>query len=124
LILNEVITNAFKYAFPWSENDRITIRLSADDRWITLFISDNGRGLPAGYDVDHQESFGMLLISGLTEDLDGTLHIESHDGTSYTIRFRQESRRGGLSESRYFAERHDDSQRASRPARRNIHRTN
>jgi two-component sensor histidine kinase len=90
LILNEVITNSFKYAFPYSDEDKITVRLFASgDGWLSLIIADNGRGLPPNFDPKQRNSFGMLLIGGLTEDLEGTLHIESIHGTSVHIRFRQ-----------------------------------
>jgi two-component sensor histidine kinase len=91
LIINEVITNSFKYAFPWSENDGITVRLSATEAgWITLFIADNGRGLPDGFDLLQVDTFGMQLIAGLTEDLGGFLNIDNQRGTAYCIQFRKE----------------------------------
>lgn len=94
LILNEIITNSFKYAFPWSDNDRITVQLTAsNERWITLFIADNGRGLPDGLDPAQVKSFGMQLIAGLSEDLGGFLTIDGHQGTAYRIQFRQEELR-------------------------------
>jgi two-component sensor histidine kinase len=90
LILNEVITNSFKYAFPCSDEDRITVRLTATgDGWLSLIIADNGRGLPPDFDPRENNSFGMLLIAGLTEDLEGTLHIDTHHGTAVHIRFKQ-----------------------------------
>ncbi len=89
LILNEAITNSFKYAFPCSEEDRITVRLFATgDGWLSLIIADNGRGLPPNFDPRQHNSFGMLLIGGLTEDLEGTLHIETRQGTAFQIRFK------------------------------------
>jgi len=92
LILNEIITNCFKYAFPWTGEDRITVRLFATaESWLSLIIADNGRGLPADFNPEKNESFGMLLIGGLTEDLEGTVHIESHGGTTFHIRFPQAS---------------------------------
>jgi len=98
LILNEVITNSFKYAFPCSDEDKITVRLFASgDASLSLIISDNGRGLPPNFDPKQHNSFGMLLIGGLTEDLEGTLHIDSHHGTAVHIRFRQINT-GGVSE--------------------------
>jgi two-component sensor histidine kinase len=90
LILNEVITNSFKYAFPYSDEDKVTVRLFASgDGCLSLIIGDNGRGLPPNFDPKRSNSFGMLLIGGLTEDLEGSLHIESIHGTSVHIRFRQ-----------------------------------
>ncbi len=107
LILNEVITNSVKYAFPCSDHDKITVRLFAKENgWITLIIADNGRGLPPNFDPKQRNSFGMLLIGGLTEDLEGSLHIESIQGTSVHICFRQINTgavsEGGSGESAHF----------------------
>ena len=67
---------------------------------------DNGRGLPPNFDPRQHNSFGMLLIGGLTEDLEGTLKIESRLGTIVTIRFKKFSARtvpeGGSQASNYF----------------------
>jgi two-component system, sensor histidine kinase PdtaS len=92
LILNEAITNAIKYAFPHGEDDHISVRLfnSAPDQ-ITLIISDNGRGIPAGSALGRNGSFGMTLIKGLTEDMDGALSIESDDGTTLHMVFKIET---------------------------------
>ena len=107
LILNEVITNSFKYAFPCSDEDKITVRLfAAADGFLSLIIADNGRGLPPNYDPGQHNSFGMLLIGGLTEDLEGTLHIETRQGTAFHIRFKPISLRSisedGSQGSGYF----------------------
>jgi two-component sensor histidine kinase len=70
--------------------DKITVRLFASgDGCLSLIIGDNGRGLPPNFDPKQRNSFGMLLIGGLTEDLEGTLHIDSNHGTTVHICFRQ-----------------------------------
>jgi len=90
LIINEAITNSFKYAFPFSGDDRITIRLAeVEGNRIMLTIADNGRGMPPDFDPTQHNSFGMLLISGLTEDLDGELDIRKHQGIAIDVRFRR-----------------------------------
>jgi two-component sensor histidine kinase len=89
LILNEMITNAIKYAFPHTEEDRITITLSrSGSDIISLVVADNGRGLPPGFDREQNSSFGMVLLKGLTEDLGGEYSIESHNGTSIRMVFK------------------------------------
>lgn len=108
LILNEIITNSFKYAFPCTGEDRITVRLSAtEDGGLSLIIADNGRGLPKDFDQEQNQSFGMLLIAGLTEDLEGSLEIESQQGTVFHIRFKpadlKSASNGGARESAYFS---------------------
>jgi two-component sensor histidine kinase len=88
LILNEIITNAIKYAFPHSVDDKIKIefyRSSAEE--ITLIVADNGRGLPDNFDMDNSASFGMILIKGLTEDLGGTFTLENSNGTTLIMVF-------------------------------------
>ena len=89
LILNEVITNAIKYAFTDNPDASITIRFSISQaNCILLSIRDNGHGFPPGFDVEKNGSFGMILIKGLTEDLDGTLTMQSDHGVAIDVRFR------------------------------------
>ena len=88
LILNELITNAIKYAFPNSAEDLIIIKFfrSAPDE-LTLVVGDNGRGLPPNFNMDENKSFGMLLITGLTEDLGGKVSFERKGGTTIRLTF-------------------------------------
>lgn len=88
LILNEAITNSFKYAFPYADTDVLTITLVQKLPFgVSLTVSDNGRGLPKGIDIHKVKSFGLKLIRGLTEDLGGTLSIRETPGTTLTINF-------------------------------------
>jgi len=88
LILNEILTNAIKFAFPYSAQDCISLkffRLSSGG--FCLEVKDNGRGLPEGFSINNKTSFGMLLIKGLTDQLDGDFSIENNGGTSISICF-------------------------------------
>ena len=88
LILNEVITNAIKYAFAMTENAKISISLSyISGSQISLSISDNGSGLPIDFDSKIGASMGMELLQGLTDDLGGNLSIEANDGTHIKVIF-------------------------------------
>lgn len=88
LILNEIITNSIKYAFPFSDEDEVQIKLEAlEEDQICLMVSDNGRGLPDKFDLDKTESFGLLLIRGLIEDLGGTFILQNNQGTKFTLTF-------------------------------------
>ncbi len=87
LILNEAITNAFKYAFPKGTDDRISIRLFSEDGRITLQVADNGHGLPENFDAGNADSFGMILMRGMAEDLEGTIHIDGINGTVIIVSF-------------------------------------
>jgi len=88
LILNEAITNAIKYAFGRAKNGKISISLSLiSDSQILLNIADNGHGLPADFDSKKGASMGMELLQGLTDDLGGSLNIETSNGTHIKVIF-------------------------------------
>lgn len=87
LILNEAITNAFKYAFPKGMDDRISIRLFSENARITLQVADNGNGLPENFDAGDDDSFGMILMRGMAEDLEGTIYIDGSNGTLISVSF-------------------------------------
>jgi two-component system, sensor histidine kinase PdtaS len=89
LILNEVITNAIKHAFPDNPHARIIIKLlKTGTERLLLYIGDNGKGFPAGFDLEKDSSFGMILIKGLAEDLDGTVNIHSDNGITVQLEFK------------------------------------
>ena len=88
LILNEVITNSIKYAFPDEKNGSVAISLkNIHDLHYMLTIFDNGIGIPADFKNAGFGSLGMSLIAGLTEDLDGSFFIENNNGTTVKISF-------------------------------------
>ena len=90
LILNELITNAFKHAFPKGGGGEIHILLrKVDDEYFDLSVSDNGIGLPEGYDRNKNGSLGLTLVRLLTEQLEGSLSISTENGTRCNIRFTQ-----------------------------------
>ncbi|MFD2941219.1 tetratricopeptide repeat-containing sensor histidine kinase [Flavobacterium notoginsengisoli] len=90
LILNEAITNSIKYAFPDDRTGMIYITLEAkDENQYLLTISDNGIGFDLNIDKK-ANSFGMSLIKGLTDDLEGNLTMANNNGTILKIEFSQE----------------------------------
>ncbi len=98
LILNEIITNAIKYAFPTTGAEQISIRLfQSGPEEITLFVADNGIGLSPDFDLEQSGSFGFKLIRGLTEDLGGTVIIENAGGATIRLTFPFNERKLGSS---------------------------
>jgi two-component sensor histidine kinase len=90
LISNELLTNAFKYAFPHQVDGEIHIQLrKEEDDACTFIISDNGVGLPATFSMDSEESLGMFIVRLLVEQIGGTIEINRQNGTSFTIRFKE-----------------------------------
>lgn len=96
LILNEVITNAIKYAFANTSNGGISISLNhISDSQILLSIQDNGPGLPDDLSDRLGASMGMELLRGLTDDIGGQLSIESNQGTHVKIIFSYKALNAG-----------------------------
>ncbi len=89
LILNEMITNSIKYAFPGGRKGEIAISFVLDDNRYILDYRDNGIGVSAGAGLERSGSLGMQLIHGLTHQLDGTVTIDTERGVHYTIIFPQ-----------------------------------
>ncbi len=87
LILNEMLTNSFKYAFPEGRSGEITILFTLEGTNYTLDYRDNGVGIPEGTRLERSGSLGMQLITGLTRQLDGNITIDTTSGVHYTIIF-------------------------------------
>jgi two-component sensor histidine kinase len=88
LILNELLCNALKHAFPTGRSGEIRIDLSVDAaRQVTLAVADTGIGLPVELDFLNAETLGLQLISTLTEQLEGILTLDRGNGTVFTLTF-------------------------------------
>ncbi|TSA28397.1 MAG: PAS domain S-box protein [Bacteroidetes bacterium] len=100
LISNEILTNAFKYAFEdnqegklWIDLQRCPAAADPDELYThTLTIRDNGRGLPDGFSMEGRSSMGSQIITLLVDQLEGELEINGQDGASFTIYFSDEKR--------------------------------
>jgi two-component sensor histidine kinase/HAMP domain-containing protein len=90
LIINELLSNAFKHAFPEDREGRITLALHKKGGGdFELAISDNGIGLPEGMDIKSSETLGMKLITSLVGQLDGDIELNTDGGTEFIINFRE-----------------------------------
>jgi PAS domain S-box-containing protein len=90
LIINELITNCFKYAFRHPPNlPEIKVSGSAEGGRISLVVQDNGEGLPGNFDLEQAGTLGMQLVKTLTKQLNGQLevHSEPRHGTSVRLTF-------------------------------------
>jgi PAS domain S-box-containing protein len=87
LILNELIANAFKHAFPEGRGEiRISLRRNSDGA-CTLTVADDGAGLPSGLDPMKSDSMGLELVGLLSRQLGGTLTVETGAGTTFVLTF-------------------------------------
>jgi two-component sensor histidine kinase len=87
LIVNEFVTNSYKYAFPNNENGIISINLKEENNQYHLQLADNGKGLPKDFDIDSLDSFGMETIKLLTQEYKGTFTLNGTNGTRMDITF-------------------------------------
>jgi PAS domain S-box-containing protein len=85
LIANELITNALKHAFPMGRDGHISVTLHQDGSSVVLSVSDNGIGLPEGFDSTQSKGMGMELIQMLTAQLKGSLTSESFGSTVFRV---------------------------------------
>jgi PAS domain S-box-containing protein len=92
LIINELVSNALKYAFHGRESGRVVIRLARDGEEYRLTIADDGIGLPGNIDPETAESLGLQLVNTLTRQLGGTLTVTRGGGTQFTVAFVEQER--------------------------------
>ena len=89
LIINELVSNALKYAFPGDEKGEIKVRLDEIDHQLLLSVVDNGIGI-AEQDIDKlRGSFGYRLINAFSQQLNADLEIQNDQGTAVTLRIRK-----------------------------------
>ncbi|MGB3480143.1 MAG: PAS domain S-box protein [bacterium] len=90
LVINELASNAFKYAFPSNRKGEIVIELFLDkDGLVTLIVKDDGIGFPEDIDVHNTETLGLQLVNALVEQLNGTIELDRSSGTAFKIRFSE-----------------------------------
>ena len=89
LLVNELLTNALKHAFPDGRTGEVRVELQPVDggRQIRLLVADNGIGLPANLDVKRLSSLGLELVSDLTGQLQGRLEIGPGPGAAFEVVF-------------------------------------
>jgi len=88
LILNELITNALKHAFPNERRGTVRVHMGwAGPGELEILVSDDGIGISSGSDVPKSDSLGMQLVRTLVEQLDGHMEILHDNGTTFRITF-------------------------------------
>jgi len=87
-MINELVSNALKYAFPPGQKGHIRIDCHpATDGQVALLVSDNGVGFPKEMDFRNTDSLGLQLVCTLTEQLKGTIELDGTGGTAFTLTF-------------------------------------
>ena len=105
LIINEILTNAFKYAFNDTEDPEIGISMvKVDNDNVSLTIKDNGIGLPEGFDISRSKGLGLKLVHILAKQLDGKLEVMGNNGTTFRLTFPEK-----LEHTRYLPDNGENS---------------
>jgi PAS domain S-box-containing protein len=89
LIINELVNNILKYAFPPGYKGRIEIKIKKSSDDIILEVSDNGVGIPSSFDINNSDSLGLQLVDTLIKQISGNVVTDTLNGTKFTIKFKE-----------------------------------
>lgn len=88
IIMNELITNACKYAFPCGKKGIVRVSVTVQpDGTAALVVADNGEPLPETFDISNQKGFGLVLVGGLADQIGGSVSLSRENGNAFTVRF-------------------------------------
>jgi PAS domain S-box-containing protein len=85
LIINELVSNTLKYAFPDGRKGEIFIAIKREDHILSILIKENGIGIPEDLDWRNAKSLGLRLVISLVEQLQGTIELDRSAGTAFKI---------------------------------------
>lgn len=90
LIINELISNSLKYAFPGNRTGKISINAAYDtiNKEYWMVIRDNGIGIKKNFNINQSDSFGLKLVTTLVEQMGGSIELVSSGGCEYRITFK------------------------------------
>jgi PAS domain S-box-containing protein len=89
LIVNELVSNAMKYAFPAGRPGEIDISFHQIDDKYVLIVKDDGVGIPSDLDINKVKSLGLQLVTNLSNQIDGVLKLNRENGTNFEITFKE-----------------------------------
>jgi two-component sensor histidine kinase len=104
MVVNELVSNSFKHAFPGKNKGEIQIKLRREKTWeysdsmvnkregcrntsFILTVSDNGISIPENLEIEYLDSPGFQLVVSLVDKLDGEFELRRKNGTEFTMRF-------------------------------------
>ncbi len=112
MIVNELVSNSFKHAFPGKYGGEIRIKLRRDEKGeiidrieeskdesckstsFTLIVSDNGVGIPENLDIEDLDTLGFQLVASLVDQLDGEFKLKRNNGTEFIMQFEVKKKNG------------------------------
>jgi len=87
LIINELVSNSFKHAFPGEKKGEVFIGFKKNGNNYLMTIKDNGIGFPIDFELVQTSKLGLLLVRSLSEQLHGSLEVNYRNSTEYCISF-------------------------------------
>lgn len=88
LIINELVTNSIKYAFP-DKKGILKVELKPVSDYIELIVADNGIGLTSDITLENTNTLGLKMVNSLVHQLEGTLELNRTGGTEFVIKFKE-----------------------------------
>ena len=95
MVISELVSNAFKHAFPFGKGGSVSLSLSGlEGEEVELIVEDNGKGLPPEIDILNLPSLGLqLAVAAVTRELGGSIEVERDGGTRFAVRFKARTHR-------------------------------
>ena len=87
VIVNELVSNSLKHAFPGDRSGEITVSFRMVDGQCTMVFKDDGVGLPEDLDINRPSSLGLTIVNALTGQLGGTIVLGRNGGSEISITF-------------------------------------
>ncbi len=97
LIINELVTNAFKHAYTNGEEGIVKVVLKGDNKNVHIEVIDKGKGLPDDFSIGESDSLGFTLIQLLAKQLKGKVTVDTEEGTAISVVFEKENKKGSSS---------------------------
>jgi two-component sensor histidine kinase len=91
ILVNELVSNAMKYAFPGGRRGAIRVSARAKERRVLVLVEDDGIGMPAGVGLESSTGFGLGLVAILAEQLGGSIALSRRRGASFRLEFDRDS---------------------------------
>lgn len=86
LIINELVTNSLKYAFPENRSGSLIVNVNKEQNYLVLQVKDNGVGVPEDFDLTKLKSFGYQIIRSFSAKMKAELNVYNNEGTNFVMK--------------------------------------